>query len=292
MSHNDVCHLGKGTTNSVRTMLRVAVLSLALSLALGEGLVGGPIAASGTPIEVACVGDSITKGYKASNYSSTYPGRLQTKLDAKYGVGSYNVSNFGADGATIQKHPHDHYPYWTRSQFKNFSVGTFDIVIIMFGTNDAKTIDWLPACSAPHPTAESCAVVKDYLSLIKLAASLGVGGKTPLMTIMTPPPLWRNGTYGMNDVTINDVLPRLTPQIASAAGLPPPIDIFSALGGTSDWRTTFPKTGCHRPATPPVPQPKSCELFCQVNESCDDCHPDDDGYDLLATQVFNFIVKN
>jgi len=290
MSHNDVCHRGKGTTNSVRTMFRVAVLSLALSLALGEEF-GGPIA--GTPIKVACVGDSITAGYKASNYSSTYPSRLQAKLDAKYGTKSYLVSNFGAGGATLQKHADS--PYWNRTQFTHWVAGTYDIVIMMLGTNDAKTNNWLPACSAPHPTAESCAAVKDYLSLIKLAASLGVGGKTPLMAIMTPPPLWRNGDYGMSDVTINDVLPRLTPQIASAAGLPPPIDLFTVLGGTSDWRATFPKTGCHIPTSPPappVPQPKSCELFCQVNESCDNCHPDDDGYDLLATQVFNFIVKN
>ena len=47
------------------------------------------------------------------------------------------------------------------------------------------------------------------------------------------------------------------------------------------------------PASLPVPRlPKSCAMFCQVNQSCDACHPDDDGYNLLATQVFTWIVKH
>lgn len=45
----------------------------------------------------------------------------------------------------------------------------------------------------------------------------------------------------------------------------------------------------------PMPAPKmlkACVLFCAAGESCDACHPDDDGYDVLATQVFNWIVAN
>ena len=370
-------------------MLRLAVLLLAL----GAGLVNGKDpsskpSSSPLAIKVACVGDSITAGYLASNASKTYPSRLQAQLDSKYGAGSYLVSNFGAGGATLQKHADS--PYWNRSQFAQWVNGTYDIVIMMLGTNDAKAVpvnNWKPACSAPHPTAESCAAVKDYLSLIKLASSLGVGGKTPLVTIMIPPPFWRNGSYGMNNVILNDVMPKLVPQIASAAGLPPPIDVFSALGGTSDWRSTFPDCGCQRPAAaaaagegarvspaavnwtrtqgvmydpgfleipenknltwseaaaacaaasncagftfraneskptaptairlkkcegvgqtsgswswtkplasrPAPSMPKSCTMFCQINQSCDACHPDDDGYNLLATQVFTWIVKH
>ena len=44
------------------------------------------------------------------------------------------------------------------------------------------------------------------------------------------------GSYGMNQTVINDVLPGLTRHIAKLASLAAPIDIFSTLGGTSNWR--------------------------------------------------------
>eukprot|EP01044_Picomonas_judraskeda_P001938 COSAG03_NODE_126_length_12149_cov_3.594274_4_plen_404_part_00 len=56
------------------------------------------------------------------------------------------------------------------------------------------------------------------------------------------------------------------------------------------WSWSKPKTG---PGAMPAPKmPKACALFCAAGESCDACHPDDDGYDVLATQVFNWIVAN
>lgn len=60
---------------------------------------------------------------------------------------------------------------------------------------------------------------------------------------------------------------------------------------TGWWSWSKPKTG---PGAP-MPAPKmlkACVLFCAAGESCDACHPDDDGYDVLATQVFNWIVAN
>ena len=45
------------------------------------------------------------------------------------------------------------------------------------------------------------------------------------------------------------------------------------------------------PGSVPAPRmPASCALFCQDGQSCDPCHPDNDGYALLATQVFRWIV--
>jgi lysophospholipase L1-like esterase len=397
-------------------------------------------------INVACVGDSITAGYLASNSSMAYPERLQAKLTARYGAGSYKVDNFGAGGATVQRGADS--PYWNRTQFQDFIKGSYDIIIIMLGTNDAKSptaeciarwgptsmcaADWPAACSLPNATAESCTVIKDYLSLIKLASTLGNGSHAPLIAIMTPPPLWKDGAYGMDQSVLNDVMPRLVPQIAHQAGLPAPIDIFTLLGGTSDWQSTFPACGCVRPAAvetgltsrgskdaattnfrganalslstsagdiasttttsytatqgymgvgeviaernwtwseaaaacsansqcagftfksnsskpitavdirlkqcegmhtpplmihhsslmihhaiyvtgvsrnshigwwswtkplsamPPAPtMPTSCAMFCQTGQSCDACHPDDDGYDLLATSVYEWIL--
>lgn len=56
------------------------------------------------------------------------------------------------------------------------------------------------------------------------------------------------------------------------------------------WSWSKPKVG---PGAMPAPKmPEACALFCAVGESCDACHPDDDGYNVLATQVFNWIVAN
>lgn len=189
---------------------------------------------------------------------------MQLQLDGRYGAGSFAVSNFGAGGATVQKGADS--PYWNRSQYTQWVNGTYDIIIVMLGTNDAKVSteecvarwgkssmcanNWPTACSStsPAPTSESCTVIRDYLSLIKLAKTLGPGGRAPLVTVMTPPPLWKDGAYGMSNVVLNDLMPKLVPRIASLANLAPPIDVFSALGGVSTWRQTYPACGCQRQA--------------------------------------------
>ena len=232
------------------------------------------------PIRVACVGDSITAGYMASNASMAYPGRLQALLTSRFGKGSYNVTNFGAGGATVQRHADS--PYWNRTQFDQFIKGTYDVIIIMLGTiiehcwssgftklghagtNGAKsdrsecsdrvgpmrydcTANWPAACSAPNATAESCSVVEDYISLIELSRTLLATNSNSLLTIMTPPPLWKDAAYGMSASILNDIMPDLTAHIARLANLQAPLDIYSALGGTPSWRKTFPACGCQRP---------------------------------------------
>lgn len=351
---------------------------------------GAPRPAS--PIKVACVGDSITAGYLASPASNAYPARLQQMLDAKFGNGSYEVSNFGAGGATVQRGADS--PYWNRTQFAQWTNSTWDIVVMMLGTNDAKVSteecvarwgpgpkcspNWPASCSSPNPTPDNCTVMGDYLAMIRLARTLGISGRTPLITLMTPPPLWKDGAYGMSNVVINDKLSSIVPALASLASLPAPIDIFGTLGGVADWRTSYPVCGCQRPpsvgdgsraptnfsvtqgymsdnevietknltwsaaaaacaadgecagftfksndskpaapvtirlkhcdlvdrntkigwwswtkppgSVPAPSMPKACPLFCQNGQSCDPCHPDNDGYALLASKVFDWIV--
>ena len=118
--------------------------SLLVRRAARSARAGAPDMQSGgglTPrrVRVACVGDSITAGYLASNKSMAYPGRLQAQLTARFGEGSYIVSNFGAGGATVQRGADS--PYWNRTQFAQWINGTYDVVIMMLGTNDAKMPD-------------------------------------------------------------------------------------------------------------------------------------------------------
>jgi hypothetical protein len=56
-----------------------AIVVMALSSSAAQGAL---------PIKVACVGDSITAGYLASNATVAYPGVLQSLLDAKHGAGT------------------------------------------------------------------------------------------------------------------------------------------------------------------------------------------------------------
>ena len=206
------------------------------------------------PLQIACVGDSITAGYKASNASTAYPGVLQRLFNRKYGPGAYEVHNFGAGGATVQRHADS--PYWNRTQYKSFVSGKYDVVILMLGTNDAKdkgdggAPNWNITCNDPDPHPSTCPLMRDYLALIDVARTRGVSGKQPLVVVARPPPLWSAGAYGMNETVLNDIMPPLVTSIARVAGLPSPIDVYGALGGTKDWREKFPVCGCQRSSVP------------------------------------------
>ena len=92
-------------------------------------------------------------------------------------------------------------------------------------------------------------MIADYQSLIDVARTKGpITGKPPVIAIMRPPPLWKDSDYGMNETVLNDVMPRLVPEIAAIAGIPASnvVDVYSAMGGTDNWRQTYPICGCHR----------------------------------------------
>ena len=179
------------------------------------------------------MGDSITAGYRASNSSTAYPGVLQSLFDEQFGTQTFEVSNFGAGGATVRRDADS--PYWNRSQYTQFVAGRWDVVVVMLGTNDAKDnstggpANWPSNCSLPSASVSNCGVMRDYLALIDIARTLGAGGATmPHIAIATPPPLWCDAAYGMNQTVINSVMPRLVKSVAEAANLPPPIDVFGA----------------------------------------------------------------
>lgn len=93
----------------------------------------------GTPIRIACVGDSITEG-ACSTDGQTYPAQLQTRL----GDG-YLVKNFGVSGSTLMSGGlWDGRPYAYRNQTAFEDSGRFEpqIVLFMLGGNDSKTENW------------------------------------------------------------------------------------------------------------------------------------------------------
>lgn len=245
-------------------------------------------------IRIACVGDSITAGVHSSGGNHTYPARLQMLLDAKYGWGAYSVTNLGACGSTMQRGADS--PYWLRPQYTTLLNGTWDVVTVMLGTNDAKDTgsggppNWPHQCTDPvtgAPRLNGCTYADDFQAFIDVVRGLGRAQRVPpLIVAVIPPPLLRQGAYGMNETVINDLLPALVPLIATRANstnisdggvsMGSTIDIYTAMGGVKDWREKQPAKGCTVNSSYPP-----CAYWCDA-QSCDQCHPNDVGYAHLA----------
>lgn len=87
-------------------------------------------------VKVACVGDSVTYGYKiAHRKTDSYPAQLQVMLG-----NNYQVENFGVSGATLLKN--GHHPYYLTEAFKSAIGFRPDIVVIHLGLNDTDPRDW------------------------------------------------------------------------------------------------------------------------------------------------------
>ena len=89
-------------------------------------------------IRVACIGDSITRGFTLLNpWKQSYPALLQEKLGDGYEVRNYGYNDasarFDADTPYVKKRVYGESLGWNP-----------DIVLLMLGTNDTKTRNWDP----------------------------------------------------------------------------------------------------------------------------------------------------
>lgn len=109
-------------------------------------------------IRVACVGDSITFGYGASDREhGSYPAHLQRLLGDKY-----EVTNFGVSGR-VMNDKKGWESYISTSEYKRSKAFLPDIVIIMLGTNDSKDHCW---DGAQEYTRSANALIDTYQGLI------------------------------------------------------------------------------------------------------------------------------
>lgn len=99
--------------------------------------------------------------------------------------------------------------------------------------------------------------------------------------------------YGMNQTVINDILPVVIPKINLANKLPhPAIDVFGAMGGSSGLECGYgekvntPNLCGHKCTAPNEERSNSsgCSLQCDA-QSCDPCHPNDQGYTVMAATI-------
>ncbi len=163
-------------------------------------------ASTDNPLRVACVGDSITEGVGLSDEES-YP----TQLSGMLGEG-YTVQNFGKESATVMKN--GTLSYWNTSQISASFNYNPNIVVIMFGTNDARPENW----------ENNSSFISDYEELIELYKNLP---SKPIIYLSYPTPVY-DVVYGItNDRIINEVIPSIR-QVASNQGLRI-IDNYTAL---------------------------------------------------------------
>lgn len=142
-------------------------------------------------------------------------------------------------------------PYTEREAYKTALNSQPDIVIIQLGTNDSKPQNW-----------NEEQYIADYVEMAKTFMKLD---SAPQVFFMVPPPLYIEGICHLQQSVINDTLPHLIPKIANKLGLGAHhiINNFEALGG-HDLR--------------------SPELMY------DGIHPNDDGYAVIAQNVFKTIT--
>lgn len=84
---------------------------------------------------VACIGDSVTKGYGIKDSTQSYPSQLQALLGNDFIVG-----DFGHSGATLLKNGHN--PYINTQAYKDALVFNADVVVIALGLNDTDPRNW------------------------------------------------------------------------------------------------------------------------------------------------------
>jgi len=186
-------------------LLAFFAVSLASTLHAAEPLAPK---ADGTPLRLACVGDSITQGSGAGK-GMAYPTQLQALLGEKWEVG-----NFGVSGRTLLRK--GDFPYWKEAAYTKALDFKPDAVIIMLGTNDTKPQNW----------KHKAEFEGDYRDLVKSFQDLP---SKPRVYICKPVPVPGKGNFGINETALQEQMPvyaKLAEELKVEV-----IDMYAALDG-------------------------------------------------------------
>lgn len=156
----------------------------------------------------ACVGDSITAGWKlkeADYYS--------TKLGILLGAG-YDVQNFGHSSRTMLRAPISGEPYWDSPMFTDSQNFGPDIVTIMLGTNDAHSNNW-PMLAAEYEV--------DAIDMVNVYKNLP---SNPRVILMKVPPAKNGGREpALSEVNV------ILDSVAITTGVEI-VDVYSAIANS------------------------------------------------------------
>lgn len=214
----------------------------------------------GRRLTISCVGDSLTfgSGSTGTKQRNAYPSVLRRNPQ----FSGYKVHNFGEGGMCVLKST-GKFSYWNTTKFAAAMISRPDIVIIMLGTNDAKTLHWDPA-----------AFRNDYIEMIRGFQNLK---SKPVVYISIPPPIYSSTPiFKIDPQTVNNLLPIIIPEIALACNVTV-INNFDVLGGV------------HQNFTRAYMIDESKKMLEYPN---DGCHLSDFGYNLIAENVAKTLVAD
>ncbi len=180
----------------IRRLLILVAVTLAAALAVhATEPADSPSVSNAT--RVACVGDSITYGYKVNDRKQNcYPAKLAKRLGP-----TVEVRNFGVNGATALKRGTR--PYSEQEAYQDALAFKPQFVVIMLGTNDTNEKSW------PGHHDE---FVSDYIALIK---EFRTASPDTHIWLCTPPPIFRDrGTDHDRDAILKD---QIVPKIKEVA---------------------------------------------------------------------------
>jgi lysophospholipase L1-like esterase len=188
------------------------------------------ISALASPVQVACVGDSITWGYGISNREhNSYPAQLAVRLGT-----NWVVRNFGVNATTLL-HQGD-LPYVKQPAYHQALEFKPDVAVIDFGANDSKHPGdgSLDAEQAVNNWQYGTNFVHDYEEMI---AAFRQANPTARIFICLPTPDYP-GRWGINNQTIRVELIPMIRRVAGESDVTV-IDLYTAL---SDRKELFPDT--------------------------------------------------
>lgn len=203
---------------------------------------------SGTPTTspkiISVMGDSITFGYNLTSPTlQNWEADLISLLSVSY---TYGPLYIGELGATLQTSPAAG-PSFTNDNANgiNQAIAASDIIIIMLGTNDAKT------ANKSGTTANYVANYKTLLDKIRNTST-----RQPIIYIVTPPPATTNG-YTIDPTFLNTTVVSLVQSLNGYAGARV-IDVNTALYNTfTGSPSTYLTDGVH-------PTPAGDQLIANV----------------------------
>ncbi len=138
-----------------------------------------PMQGQQATLQVACLGDSITYGYKLADPARTsYPVRL-----SQQSKGLWHVLNLGVNGATVLNK--GDIPITAQKSYHQLIKSTPDVVIIMLGTNDIKDNNYQHISN----------FVRDYITMIEKIQQLP---SSPRVIVCSIPPILIDYPNGLN----------------------------------------------------------------------------------------------
>lgn len=138
------------------------------------------------PVNIVCIGNSITAGYGSSTFSKAWPGQLGKLLGS-----GYSVLNCGVSGTTMFKDYDE--SFWKTSSFSEAKNANPQILFIALGTNDADPRRW---------NVSSSHFKSDYLDMV---AQFRQNGRDPIIYVCLAPPLF--GKEDQNNCVEQSLIP-------------------------------------------------------------------------------------